>query len=1239
LSTSDHTTSPRGAPATRSLHGFVVPDPHRWLEEPGDPAVQRWVESQDQAARDFLSQCESLPFARSFLERNHVVVDPLWHARRGEQVFDLVRRTSGSQPVLRVRTTAGEERVLLDPNDLGFTLRVEQIAVSPSGRHVTFMRANAAEVLGALCVLDCTTGKIVETSDFLTVMPVVAWHPSETGFYYSLCRRLFEEHGERIDGVYWHALGSEWSADPCIKRYHEGPGHLAYATVAADGAWLLLQTLHFSSGRGGATLRRLGAQPETSGSEIELFTDHGERTLYLGSHAGQLYFQTGVAAPNGRVVAIGLHDLARDAWRDIVPETETALAWPEHFGSPLKAAVSRDGLLLTYVEDAHDTLRHFALDGEFVRRLAPPTLSTVAAVTTLDGGFQVWTQSFLEPRCTWEYRPSDAAFSPTARIAMPDVNPGDFVLEQVFYPARDGVPVPMYLLHRRDAARDGSNPTLLYGYGGFGQSITPEYSPEVALWLALGGVYALANIRGGGEYGERWRAAGTGLNKQTSFDDFHAAGDYLVASGWTQPAQLVARGISNGGLLTAVSVNQRPDLFAAVVSELPLCDVLWLSGSATGQALTAEFGNPETNREVFASLRAWSPLQNVNADGRAPPQLVVVAECDVSAPPAQAYRYVAVRQDVSHTSEDYAPVLMRLVRGEAHGDWSPESTRRTLAEEIAFLWHFARVGRSAQVRQLRDLRVPMRDGTSLSLNAWRPAGVSRAPVVLLRTPYRYDCHEFERLGLRTYVEAGYAVAMQSVRGRGASDGQFGFFFAEGADGYDTVEWLATQPWCNGQVAMDGGSYLGTAQWLAARDKPPHLSCILPAVPAGDWFNEIPYMGGALQVDWAFSWLGAMAGLEFDLDATGARNLERYRPLTDAPGKLGAELPLYREILEHPTLDDWWRPLTFTQDDFAGIDIPVFAVTGWFDGDQAGSLHYWAGIENHSRHRASAELVIGPWEHRQCYLGGETSVGELETGAVSVLPLRQMRLAFLDEHLRGRPRDRGTRVRVFTTGDNRWRGFDRYPPAEPGIMSWYLGCGGHANTSRGDGRLDAGSAGGPPDQYTFDPRNPVSYRPGARDHREIEARADVLVYTSDALASDLTVIGPVEALLHAASTAPDTDFTAKLLDVFPDGRAVSLTHVGGVLRARCRNGYERHELLTPGKPETFRIRMSHVGHTFRAGHRLRLEVSSSCFPMIDPNPNTGRAIATETEVRTAGQTVFHDPDRPSQLRLPVWRHGR
>ena len=1213
----------------RTFHGVTVPDPHRALRDLAAPATRAWVERQNAATDAFLAQRESLPRLREFLEKNFVAPDPVWFAQRGARTFVLARKPGLPQPVLCARE-AGKERVLLDPNPDGGSIQQDQVFVSPSGRYVALLLGRPGEVLGTIVVLDAASGARLEESTQRSVMPLVAWHPREHGFYYSLCRKLFEDATPR-DGLYWHGLGTPWANDRCIKDYHDGPGHIAYAYVPERAAVLVIGTRQFSSSQAGFACCALPDDPATAPhAAVTLFEDLEGYADFLGAAGGELYFHTFVGAPNGRIVAIDPRRPARAQWREVVPEGELAIARPERFAGPPKAALAEHGLLLTVVEHAHDVLRDYALDGTLRAAPAFAELSTVDGVYAVDGGFRIATQSFLTPRAWHEYRAG--TLRETGRVAMPDFDLSAYELKQAFYAARDGTRIPMYLMHARGYVPDGRTPTQLYGYGGFGQSIGPEYTPQIALWLSLGGVYALANIRGGGEYGERWSRAGSGRNKQTCFDDFCDAAQALVAWGYTAPQHLVARGISNGGLLTATVAHQRPDLFAAVVTEVPLVDMLGLDDSSTGQSVAAEYGNPR-DPDVFRLLRSYSPLHNIRSDVRTPATFVVAAEQDVSASPSQIYPYVAARQDGMAASAEYAPVLLRTVPGEGHTDWAPEKTRCVLAEETAFLHHFATQGHAAQLRQRAELRVPMRDGTALAATAWLPAGAGPFPAVLLRTPYEHDATQLERLGLRAYVEAGYAVVLQSVRGRGRSGGEWRFFFPEGADGYDTVEWVAAQPWCDGKVAMDGGSYLGTVQWLDARERPPHLAAILPAVPAGDWFDEIPYMGGALQVDWAFSWLAGLAGREFDFDKTGDRNLDQYRPLARAEDVLGP-LPLYAEILRHPPTDPYWQPLRFSPDDFACITVPVFTVTGWYDGDQAGTLHYWQGLARHNP-RLPAELIVGPWEHAQCYLGGAPALRELRPGAASILPLRELRLAFLDQHLRGRPRAKPPRARVFVTGSNRWHDLDEYPPPAE-AQRWFLASNGQANTAAGDGRLTRERAAGPPDRFEFDPSNPVPYLPGAADHRAVETRPDVLVYTSDALAEPLTVLGPVAAELHVTSSAPDTDFTAKLLDVHPDGRAVSLTHVGGVLRARYREGYDRAVPLQPGKPALLRIRLSHVGHTFLPGHRLRLEVSSSCFPMVDPNPNTGTDPATETRGARAQQAVLHAAEHPSHLLLPIWR---
>lgn len=535
--------------------------------------------------------------------------------------------------------------------------------------------------------------------------------------------------------------------------------------------------------------------------------------------------------------------------------------------------------------------------------------------------------------------------------------------------------------------------------------------------------------------------------------------------------------------------------------------------------------------------------------------------------------------------------------------------------------------------------VPMRDGVRLDAHVWLPDSAGRFPAILIRTPY-IKTPQFKRYGLARYVREGYAVVLQDTRGRGDSEGEFDFYFPEGRDGHDTIEWIARQPWSDGRVGMDGGSYLATVQWLAARERPPGLRCIVPTAPSGRIFDEVPYLGGAFRLEWALPWLNSVAGrvAQGDLaELVAWRSIAAHRPLLTADVAFGRPMRLYREFLTHDTLDDYWRRIQFTAADFARVDVPVLTVTGWFDGDQIGALFHWDGIEARGGLADRTFLIVGPWTHAQTYLGGAPKVGAYELGPDAILDIQSARVAFFDWCLKGStPRYDAPRVRLFVTGANRWISADRYPLPAAQVRALYFRSGGAANSSGGDGRLAWDRpARERPDTFTYDPRNPVPSRGVAQDHAETGARRDVLVYTSEALAGPLDVVGRVFVKLVAASDGPDTDFTAKLLDVHPDGRAVLLgPSAVGVRRARYRHGYDRQVPLTPGRAEELEIELFDVGHRFLPGHRIRVEVSSSAFPFIDPNPNTGLPIATDTTWRMARQTVYHDATRASRVLLPI-----
>ncbi|MFC4312239.1 CocE/NonD family hydrolase [Steroidobacter flavus] len=534
-----------------------------------------------------------------------------------------------------------------------------------------------------------------------------------------------------------------------------------------------------------------------------------------------------------------------------------------------------------------------------------------------------------------------------------------------------------------------------------------------------------------------------------------------------------------------------------------------------------------------------------------------------------------------------------------------------------------------------DVRIPMRDGVELSTDLWMPAKEGKYPVILMRTPYLKTETEWlmaPELG-ELFSKHGYVLAVQDTRGRGDSDGKFGYLFVEGDDGFDSIAWLASQPWSNGKVATMGPSYLGAVQWLTAARRPPQLKCMVSTSAIGRPFDELPYVGGAFRMDWAVHWLNRTAAKVAQFDSDAAKldmdRIDAHRPLLTMDDAYGRHMPMYRDFMQHSTMDDYWKRIYLTPEDFATIDLPVLHITGWFDSAIPGSMFYWRGMAEHSPAKNRQYLLAGPWTHRHTTTGGVTKVGELNFPESSIVDFRELHLKFFDHCLKGgAPTFDFPRTRIYDTGTNQWRDLDGIPHSKGKLQRLYLS--GRTLQWRKPGNEK-------PDSYVFDPLNPTpAFVEGyhyAIDYRHIEKRADVLTYSSEVLTRPVTATGPVFMNLFAATDARDTDFVARLIDVWPDGRAVKVGAMpAGVLRARYRNGYEREQLLDSSAPQEYRIELFDIAHTFVPGHRIRIEVMSGAVPYIYPNSNTGNPVATDIDSRPAKQTIYHDRERPSNVEL-------
>jgi putative CocE/NonD family hydrolase len=539
-------------------------------------------------------------------------------------------------------------------------------------------------------------------------------------------------------------------------------------------------------------------------------------------------------------------------------------------------------------------------------------------------------------------------------------------------------------------------------------------------------------------------------------------------------------------------------------------------------------------------------------------------------------------------------------------------------------------------------RVKMRDGVELSADLYRPAEEGKYPVILVRTPYNKGS-EFKNSVYSTeghyFGSHGYVYVAMDVRGRGDSDGIYTPQRNEGHDGYDSIEWAAQQPWSTGKVGTLGASYVGYDQWLAAVNQPPHLTTMVVLTTPPDPFIETPT---GLQSPTYLSLYYFVSGHVLqNLSTVDWNKLYYHLPLNTMDEAGGRRVQYWKDIIDHPGISDWWDPLIY-QTKFNKVNVPVLNVSGWYDDEQAGATMNYIGMitKGPADLQKSHKLLMGPWPHA---VNSSTKLGAIDFGPTGVIDLSGYELRWFDHWLKGAETGimQEPPVRMFLMGANKWLDEPSWPLSGTKQTKFYLSSNGRANSLFGNGKLALSPATqSQPDVFSYDPKDPVPYimdetfaqLGGPDDYRPVERRDDILVFTADPFTEDTTICGPVTMQLSASSSAKDTDFTGKLLDVWPDGFAQRLSD--GLVRARFRTGGDKQELLNPGQIYTYQVDLWNTCQLFKKGHSVRVEVSSSAFPKYDRNQNTGEPLGKTSNTAVAKQTIYHDQAHPSFITLPI-----
>lgn len=660
-----------------NYHGVEVKDPYRWLEDPDSDATKAWVQAQNEVTNSYLA---TIPTRDKLQQR----LTQLWDYekysspfKRGQSYFYFKNDGLQNQSVLYTLESLDDEgQVLLDPNSLSAdgTVALSGLSISDDGQWMAYGLSTAGSDWVEYRVKNIATRE--DTADHLQWIKFsgASWTKDNQGFFYS---RYDEPKAEtKLEDVnyyqklYYHRLGTPQAEDILIYHRRDQKEWGFSGSVTEDGKYLVISVWLGTDSKNLVFYKNL-EQPDSE--VVELISEFAASYSVIDNDGDTFWVQTDLNAPRGRVIAIDLDNPDQANWQEIIPEAPETL---EGIG------LLNNQFVADYLKDARSQIRIYALDGTFVREIELPGIGSVGgfAGKRYDTETFYTFTSFTTPTTIYRYDMTTGE-SKLFRQPQVDFDPEAYQTQQVFYPSKDGTRIPMFITHKKGIKLDGNNPTYLYAYGGFNISLTPSFSVSNVVWLEMGGIYAVPNLRGGGEYGEDWHQAGMKDKKQNVFDDFIAAAEWLIEQKYTSQEKLAIAGGSNGGLLVGACMTQRPDLFAAAIPAVGVLDMLRFHKFTIGWAWCAEYGSPD-NEADFKTLYAYSPLHNLKAGTNYPATLITTADHDDRVVPAHSFKFAAALQ-AAHQGDN--PVLIRIETKAGHGAGKPTSK---IIEEAADKWGF-----------------------------------------------------------------------------------------------------------------------------------------------------------------------------------------------------------------------------------------------------------------------------------------------------------------------------------------------------------------------------------------------------------------------------------------------------------------------------------------------------------------------------------------------------------------------